>query len=400
MQETLEQRRARLRLRAEQRAAQFGDRLTSDPPRQDVSVTTTENDEAKEQQQPPSRWSDRHVLDPESERVAAMAGDDQCRLRHQNFVVFSFIGKNEYKTLRCGDRTYEGNLIKVRGVFKTRENADLFARETLMAEDPTSRVWLGRCFAWTPLDACARDDDMDNADRKALVHRAIQGYSENETIRVSGMQARIDAARTQDPRGEEESLDFLEKSLEAREADDSAAEPAETEIARQTLVSDPVRFPDQQWAVLSCIQPTEFRSPNYPNTDLTLPLIKFRGVFSSREAAETHIMERLVPIDGSIDVSLIPCFHWAGLDDDRVEDRHYAAASDRYNLNEVMQGYLANENDRIFDTPQERLMRAREKRSEMERNGVPDTALPYDARLIGDNSSVSVGAAEITSAGR
>jgi hypothetical protein len=159
----------------------------------------------------------------------------------------------------------------------------------------------------------------------------------------------------------------------------------------------------QGWACVSYIPPREFRSPSYPNEELSRPLVKVRGVFRTRAEAEAHIKGHIQDVDSTIDVTVLPCFQWAGLDDDAVEDRAYMNADKRFDLGAMLREYHFNENHRISDTPSQRLATAiarqelaKEKGGEMPYDATllpnipPDASAPASAGLAGFPSEVTI----------
>lgn len=108
------------------------------------------------------------------------------------------------------------------------------------------------------------------------------------------------------------------------------------------LESDVHRIPGQNWAVFSLIKPEEYRSLKHKNGEYSGLLIKFRGVFASKEDAEAHI-KKILSIDKHFDIHLVPAFSWAGVEDDSLDDREYANEM----IGEIMKGYFENENRKI-----------------------------------------------------
>jgi hypothetical protein len=108
------------------------------------------------------------------------------------------------------------------------------------------------------------------------------------------------------------------------------------------LESDVYRLQGQNWAVFSLIKPEEYRSLKHKNGEYSGLLIKFRGVFASKEDAEAHI-KKILSVDKHFDVHLVPAFSWAGVEDDSLEDREYANEM----IGEIMKGYFENENRKI-----------------------------------------------------
>ena len=127
-----------------------------------------------------------------------------------------------------------------------------------------------------------------------------------------------------------------------------------TRVPMIALQSDTYQVPEQKFVCFSVIKPDEYRALHHKNRQYTGFLIKFRGVFKSREEADKHI-RRVMKTDPHFDVHLVPCFEWAGIEDDVVEEREYADEM----IGSMIKGYFENENDkfrgvrdRIRDTEQ------------------------------------------------
>jgi hypothetical protein len=403
----------------------FGDAMKSDvdPPPSEAK-TLHEGDgpdgggSAKKAAEP--RWADAHLVDLARGVPLVALEDDAFRIKGQNFVCLSFISEDHYDVLHVGGGgIYSGNLIKVRGVFKTRENADRYIRDRLKREDPQQNVILARMFSWTLLED-EWDDDASPEDTRARVDSALRGYFENENIRVSGIQRRIDICKSgvtgrakevndffrQAQREREEEERRKAEALERREAAPDVLplaavgeEAAEELLARRgdgqappllELRADQHPIEGQAWACVSYIPPREFRSPSYPNADLARPIVKVRGVFATRAAAEAHIQEHIKDVDPSIDVTVLPCFSWAGLDDDAVADREYMRSDNKqFDLGELIRGYLVNRNDQISETPGHRIAHAQAvQREYLARNkdaakdGTIARNVPFDASIL------------------
>ena len=108
------------------------------------------------------------------------------------------------------------------------------------------------------------------------------------------------------------------------------------------LEPDLYRVKDQAWALFSMIRPDEYKAMHHKNREYHGFLIKFRGVFATREEAEAHI-KKLMMIDRHFDVHLVPAFTWSGIDDDCVEDRAYADEM----VGSILKGYFEQENTRM-----------------------------------------------------
>lgn len=388
--------------------AKYGDSMISDVP--DKAVTFKDPEPVKEDSLVPKKqqWMDAFTVDLSRGVPLISLQDDVNKIRGQNFVCISFIFRESYDTLHCGDRIYRGDLIKIRGVFKTRENADRYIKETLLVNDPHTKVYLARCFSWSTFEDDGDDDERTRENQLDEVDQLLRGYYENENERLSSFQRRINIVKSRNKNRAKETAEFFEttqkhleeeraRNMRAREIYEATGRNYDLDEIKRMLESDacdelmastPVielredseKIEGQNWACLSCIHPKEYKSRSYPNDDYKRPLIKVRGIFSSREEADQHIRNKIQPLDGSIDVMLVPCFRWSGLDDDDVKERAYMGGDERCKLKQLLNEYIENKNDQIFDVPQQRVYEARKMRSEAA-NG--DTSkLPYDARIV------------------
>lgn len=368
-------------------------------------VTKPVEDDEEDSVDSPSRWADSRMVDLARGVPLSTLQEDSFKIRGQNFVCLSFVFGDQYRVLHCGKTTYRGDLIKVRGVFKTRENADRYIRDVLMKEDPHSRVILAKMFSWTTLEDDAEDNDGLEVGETDKIENALRGYFENENERIQGIQRRIDMTKSWNKGRAKETSQFFFQSLEERKKaeeekkaarefyeknkdkemtmDDLARAPVEGPFLVR-LADDKTHFPHQKWCCVSYIRPDEYRSTHFPNEELKRPIIKVRGVFATRREAEVHIRQHIQALDPHVDVSLVPCGQWAGLEDDSVEDREYMDTFDnRENLRDAIMGYLENKNDQITAIPQDRVRAAA---------AASDTAydaslIPSQMRLNGDASS-------------
>ena len=115
-----------------------------------------------------------------------------------------------------------------------------------------------------------------------------------------------------------------------------------TRVPVIALEEDVYRIPDQNYACFSVIRPEDYGVLHHQDGSYRGSLIKFRGVFKSREEADHHI-RRVMKADKHFDVHLVPCFTWAGMDDHAIEDREYANSE----IAEIMKGYFSEENNRM-----------------------------------------------------
>lgn len=368
----------------------LGDAMKTDVREDKIADINAEEDHEEIEGTPatpvPQRWVDSRLQDLARGVPLNTLMEDSFKIRGQNFVCLSFVFGDHYHSLHCGDRIYRGDLVKVRGVFKTRENAAWFIQNRLLKEDPHSHVFLAQMFQWTTLEEDAEDDETPE-ERTSVIDGALRGYFENENERLLGMQRRIDIVKAPNKDRAMETGDFFFQALEEREREEKwkkenrefykknknnevgldqvkqALEagdvPSQPPLIR--LQEDQNKVPNQNWCCLSYITPKEFRSRHYPNENLKRPIVKVRGVFATRKEAEQHIRQRILHVDPKVDVSLVPCGKWTGLEDDAVEDREYMDSQhlpEKDNLRGTIQDYLKNRNDTFAETPVQRLERA------------------------------------------
>lgn len=166
---------------------------------------------------------------------------DQSRVPGQNYACISIVRPEHYQTLHHGQRKYHGMLIKVRGVFETREEADAWIKENIMALDPHFDVHLVKCHEWSGLE----DDDV--RDREYVddqIKDIMTSYFQEEHDKMLGMRKRIEIARRQEKRTKEAGNFFREAVAEPdprRRLPDVPANavPMSLDQVRQSLLNGP-----------------------------------------------------------------------------------------------------------------------------------------------------------------
>ena len=108
------------------------------------------------------------------------------------------------------------------------------------------------------------------------------------------------------------------------------------------LEEDMYKIQDQNFVCFSVIKPENYGCLHHKDGSYKGSLIKFRGVFKTREEADKHI-KRVMKSDRHFDVHLVPAFTWAGMDDDMIEDREYADSA----IGDIIKGYFKEENNRM-----------------------------------------------------
>jgi hypothetical protein len=149
--------------------------------------------------------------------------------------------------------------------------------------------------------------------------------------------------------GEAES-EPTEVSLGPRKASKATEYFEKNKIQRIPLIaleSDPYKMADQQWCCVSVIRPEDYGSlVQGEKTSKSAYLLKFRGVFPTKELAIAHI-EKVMKADPHFDVHLIPAFQWASLEDNDASEREYGTASSA--IQEIMKNYFKKENSRVMN---------------------------------------------------
>jgi hypothetical protein len=346
-----------------------------------------------------AKWGDHRIATEEV--VDYTLQDDAFKISGQGYVCISVIFKDQYKVLHTGDGTYSGNLIKIRGVFRMRENADTFIRTHLLKEDPEQRVILARMFSWTILDDDWDGDDVGEAAMEDI-KGALEGYFENENERIKELQRRINRvqgpvkALAKDTREFfNEANELAERAKEEKEMSKRVTQAAksmclsganvdevyetyqnreneETPPVMLQLGADKSRIKGQAWACLSYISDSAFQNPKKPASfNLRRPIVKVRGVFPDIKQAEAFIRHEIQPRDNRIDVFVVPCFQWATLDDENIENQDYMddGAVQGMTLRGLISEYRDNKNDRISETPQQRVRDAKKRQLEMIASG-------------------------------
>lgn len=115
-----------------------------------------------------------------------------------------------------------------------------------------------------------------------------------------------------------------------------------TRVPVIALEPDMYQIDGQAYACFSVIRPEDYGVLHHGDKGYKGFLIKFRGVFPSREEADRHI-RKIMKVDRHFDVHLVPCFQWAKMDEDDCSEREHLDD----NIGEIMKGYFKQENDRM-----------------------------------------------------
>lgn len=172
--------------------------MRSDPPPAPPVVVHKTDDEVKDPEDisAADTWFNRH----KNTRVPIIAlEDDIIKLPEQNFVCFSVIKPEDYGVLHHKDKDYKGSLIKFRGVFKTKAEAEKHIKR-IMKIDKHFDIHLVPAFRWAGIDD-ENLEDTDYADEH--IARIMKGYFINENNKIKDIRARISMAEQGDIRSEE-----------------------------------------------------------------------------------------------------------------------------------------------------------------------------------------------------
>lgn len=181
--------------------------MTSDPPLPPpvVEVSDIDPEKPEDETSRADLWFNKNKID----RVPIVAlSDDIVKVPGQNYVCFSIIKPEDYGVLHHGDNEYKGSLIKIRGVFATKDAAERHIKK-LMRIDKHFDVHLVPCFRWAAIDN-SDEDDTEYADEK--IGEIMKGYFKQENNKIKNVRERI--ALTEDAENErsEEATRFWEEA--------------------------------------------------------------------------------------------------------------------------------------------------------------------------------------------
>ena len=191
-----------------------------EPKRADIIIVEhEENSVAKPDQNRAQAWFDSNKVT----RVPVIAlGEDLYKVPNQNFVCFSIIKPEDYGVLHHGEDKYTGSLIKFRGVFNTREEADKHIRKVMKA-DPHFDVHLVPAGTW------ARTEDSSVGEREYVdsdIADMMKGYFKEENNRMKGVSRRIQATQDDDKDEDGRSTEVSKFFRESQDALEDTASSA------------------------------------------------------------------------------------------------------------------------------------------------------------------------------
>ena len=130
---------------------------------------------------------------------------DLHRVENQNWACFSIIKPDEYGKLTHREKTYNGYLIKLRGVFATKEQAVKHI-EKVMSVDRHFDIHLVPMFSW----ASVEDDEVEDREYASdIIKEIVTGYFKKENDKFASFRDRI--ASTEASERSEESTRFFEE---------------------------------------------------------------------------------------------------------------------------------------------------------------------------------------------
>lgn len=202
--------------------------MTSDKPYEAPVLSLSEAIEKQER----AKKSDMYFESNAFTRVPLIALEsDVQRVAGQNWAVLSIIKPEEYKSLKHKNGNYSGLLIKFRGAFNTREEAESHIKKVLKI-DKHFDIHLVPAFTWAGVeDDCVEDREYANE----MIGEVMRGYFENENLKIKSLRDRIRS--TEDPTSmrSEEASAFFASATNAPLIDDSCMLKQEESISMDDL---------------------------------------------------------------------------------------------------------------------------------------------------------------------
>lgn len=164
--------------------------MTSDKPYEAPVLSISEAPEKRDQVKKADLYFESNAFS----RVPLIALEsDVQKVPGQNWAVLSIIKPEEYKSLKHKNGNYSGLLIKFRGAFNTREEAETHIKKVLKI-DKHFDIHLVPAFSWAGVeDDCVEDREYANE----MIGEIMRGYFENENLKIKSIRDRI--RNTEDP---------------------------------------------------------------------------------------------------------------------------------------------------------------------------------------------------------
>jgi hypothetical protein len=212
--------------------------MTPDPPRDPPRFIVEEPPAEGESDEPPPKqlsWFEQNKIT----RVPLVAlGEDMHKVPGQAFVCFSVIRPEDYGVLHHKDGKTQGStLIKFRGAFATREEADVHIRK-LMTADPHFDIHLIPCGHWSVLDDDASLENIEYAEDQ--ISQIMRSYFKRENDSKLSLAERIEQDRAGEERGEEATRFFEEANRFAGEEEERVQivqEEPDSELERRAPIT-------------------------------------------------------------------------------------------------------------------------------------------------------------------
>ena len=188
------------------------DQMKPDTEREKPTIKITDVEDSDDVKDEPGELrSDAWFNQNKLTRVPVIALEpDMYQIDGQAYACFSVIKPEDYGALHHGDKPYKGFLIKFRGVFASREEADRHIRK-VMGADRHFDVHLVPCFQWAKMD---EDDVSEREHTDETISGIMRGYFKEENKRMKNVRDRINTTEEGYETRSSESTDFFEKSLE------------------------------------------------------------------------------------------------------------------------------------------------------------------------------------------
>lgn len=185
--------------------------MTSDPAPKAPTVTLKEVTEEDEKREEGITRANEWFNSNKVTRVPVIALEpDIYQIPEQKFACFSVIRPEDYGVLHHGDKSYKGFLIKFRGVFPDREEADKHIRK-IMKTDRHFDIHLVPCFQWSQMED---DNPEDREHIDTSIGDIIKGYFKEENNRMKGIRTRIRNTEESTGRSQEAS-EFYDSAMAA-----------------------------------------------------------------------------------------------------------------------------------------------------------------------------------------
>ena len=177
--------------------------------------------------------------------------------------------------------------------------------------------------------------DPDSNDNNRELPEAIRSDCKLDPPTFEALDSKTDSAVNA-------ALRWKAEDEEAKQAQFLRGENGKQMVPIIALEADVNRVPKQRFACISVIKPDMYETLHHGERKYKGLLVKIRGIFETRDAADSWIRERILPLDPHFDVHLIECHKWSGVEDDDVHEREYADE----NISAIMTNYFKEEHNK------------------------------------------------------